>query len=96
MLKHVIFWKLNENEDANKCADILNPMFNRLIGKVDGLVWAEVGVNVNGGDFDLVLYTEFESAQDEKNYQTHPLHLEIKEVVHKMVCDRICVDYNVY
>ncbi|MBE7037447.1 MAG: Dabb family protein [Ruminococcaceae bacterium] len=96
MLKHIIFWKLKEGEDANKCADILNPMFNRIIGEVKGLVWAEVGVNVNGGDYDLILYTEFETAEDEKNYQTHPKHLEIKEIVHKMVCDRICCDYLLY
>ncbi|UKI36944.1 MAG: Dabb family protein [Clostridiales bacterium] len=47
---------------------------------------AEVGRNVNGGDFDITLYTVFESAEDEKAYQTNPLHLEIKKLF-----TRLCV-----
>mgnify|MGYP004647142077 FL=1 len=93
MLKHIIFWKLSDKSKADEIAADLNMRFKALLGKVDGLKEAEVGKNVNGGDFDLTLYTVFESAEDEKAYQTNPLHLEIKKVVHSVVCDRICIDY---
>lgn len=94
MLKHIIFWKLIDKNRIDEIAVDLNNRFKKLLGKVDGLIEAEVGRNVNGEDFDLVLYTVFENAEYEKTYQTNPLHIAIKAVVHSLVSDRICIDYN--
>lgn len=98
MIKHVIFWKLKEevkNDGFDEKLNNLREKFANLIGKVDGLIKAEVGLNYNGGDFDMCLYTEFESKEAEKGYQVHPLHLEIKDIVHSLVCDRACIDYEI-
>lgn len=98
MVKHIIFWKLKEEAKNDKLienVEKLRAMFANLIGKAEGLVSAEVGLNYNGGDFDMCLYCVFESKEAERAYQTHPLHLEIKEVVHSLVCERVCVDFEI-
>ncbi|UKI36943.1 MAG: Dabb family protein [Clostridiales bacterium] len=37
MLKHIIFWKLNDKSKADEIAADLNSRFKALLGKVDGL-----------------------------------------------------------
>lgn len=96
MIKHIIFWKLNEEakgENLQKNVDLLQGKFKALLGVVDGLTAAEVGINYNGGPFDITLYSEFASKEAEVGYQTHPAHLEIKKIVHSLVCERVCIDY---
>lgn len=96
MVKHIVLWKLSDEgkkEGATKIVDLLQVKFKALLGVVDGLKAVEVGENYNGGEYDIVLYTEFDSKEAEKSYQTHPAHLEIKKVVHSYVNGRACVDY---
>lgn len=95
MLKHIIFWKLNQPQNAAEIANDLDKRFKNLVGKVEGLLEAEVGCNTNGGDFDIALYTVFDSVESEQKYQTNPLHVEIKQIVHTLVCARQCIDYVV-
>lgn len=98
MVKHIILWKLKDEakgEQLEKNASLLDEKFKALVGVVDGLITAEIGVNYNGGPADLVLYTEFANKEAEKGYQTHPAHLEIKKIVHTLVVERNCVDYEV-
>lgn len=98
MVKHIIFWKLKDEVKDEKLiekVEILRGKFANLIGKIDGLLEAEVGLNYNGGNYDMCLYSVFESKEAEKAYQTHSLHLEIKEIVKTLICDRVCIDYEI-
>lgn len=98
MVKHIILWKLKDEEKGErleKNAAVLNEKFKALVGVVEGLITAEIGINYNGGSSDLVLYTEFVDKEAEKGYQVHPAHLEIKKIVHTLVAERNCVDYEV-
>ncbi|MDS0524502.1 Dabb family protein [Clostridium sp. SHJSY1] len=96
MIKHIVLWKLSETgkkEGAEKIIEILKVKFDALIGVVDGLKEIEVGLNYNGEEYDLVLYSVFETKEAEKNYQTHPAHLEVKKIIQRYVEGRACVDY---
>lgn len=96
MVKHIVLWKLSDEgkeEGITKIINLLQGKFKALLGVVDGLKAIEVGENYNGGEYNIVLYCEFESKEAQDNYQTHPAHLEIKEVVHTLVNGRTCVDY---
>lgn len=96
MIKHIIFWKLKDEakgENLQKNVDLLQGKFKALLGVVDGLEEIEVGINYNGGNFDITLYSVFSSKEAEVGYQSHSAHLAIKEIVHSLVCERVCIDY---
>lgn len=97
MVKHIVFWTLSDAEKphAEEHARLLREKFKALLGVVDGLEAIDVGVNYNGGAYDLALDCTFASAEAEAAYQKHPGHLAIKKIVHSIVCGRACVDYTV-
>ena len=43
---------------------------------------------------DYALYSEFESAEDLKNYAQHPAHLEAKTHFWEFLDQRYCADYE--
>jgi len=92
MVRHIVMWKLKEDVKPHQAIDILQPKFKNLLGKVEGLEDIDVGINYNGGEYDIVLYCVFASKKAQDDYQANPLHLEIKTVVHSLVCGRTCAD----
>ena len=94
MVKHIIFWELNDGVDAQAAAADLRERFKGLMGVVDGLISIEVGVP-KGDKPRLVLYSEFTSWEALDGYQVHPDHIAIKSVVHAIVCGRQCCDYEI-
>lgn len=98
MLKHILLWKFkdeyktNEIEFNNKI-DTLNKMFKGMEGIVEGLIKAEIGKDVSGGQYDIVLYSEFINKQALDNYKIHPLHLEVKTISKDWVTDKSIIDY---
>lgn len=97
MIRHIVMWTLNpeQKDNAEQIAAELREKFKALVGQVNGLTGVELGVNYNGGKYDLVLNCTMTSRETERAYQTHPAHLAIKSVVHTLVCGRECVDYDI-
>jgi hypothetical protein len=97
MVKHIVLWALKEEEKKNcdRIVEDLNQRFHALLGVVDGLTSIEVGRNYNGGKFDVVFYCQLATKEAESNYQSHPAHIAIKEIIHGLVCGRECVDYEI-
>ena len=98
MVKHIVFWKLNEEAKRNNPQGLVEDLrgrFKALLGLVDGLTAIELGTNYNKGEFDVALVCEFISREAEAAYQQHPAHLAIKERVHQAVCGRACIDYEI-
>lgn len=96
MVKHIVFWKLKDEyqADAEKIAQELREHFQRMLGQADGMLAIEVGPNYNGGNFDLALYAEFTTKEAQDAYQVFPPHMEMKKRVHELVCARECIDYE--
>jgi hypothetical protein len=67
-----------------------------LQGAVPSLQRIEVGMDQSGkpAAMDMVLYSEFSSAEDLAAYAGHPEHLKVVEFVKPLVCDRAVVDYE--
>ncbi len=96
MVKHIVLWKLKQTESANAVgiAASLRSRFKSLVGVVEGLTDIDLGVNYNGGDYNLCLVADFTDKAAQAAYQTHPEHLKIKALVHEAVTDRIAFDYE--
>ena len=95
MIRHIVFWNLKkeaEGKTKEQNAAIIREGLENLVGKIDGLIMAEVRMNFNPNGMDLCLVSEFESREALNAYQTNPLHAKVREYVHKVVTDRVVTD----
>ncbi len=95
MIKHIVFWKIRDNEDKQSNMEHIRKILTDLVGIVPGLISAEVGFNYNPAGFDIALYSVFESKEALEDYQVHPAHLEVKKFVHSVITERAVADYEI-
>jgi Stress responsive A/B Barrel Domain len=100
MIKHIVFWRLNESaygNDKKTNAQILRDKLLAMKDKVEGLIKIEVGFDFSNENdsCDVVLYSEFENKEALHRYQIHPNHEEIKKWLSEVRYERRVVDYEV-
>jgi hypothetical protein len=92
-------WNLaSDTPEQNRQACFhLKELFEGLAGRVPGLIKIEVGVDISRIDYacDVVLYTEFDSAESLAGYAVHPEHLRVREALGSSRISRHQVDYIV-
>lgn len=93
MIKHIVFFKLEDNSQANK--EAVKARIMGMKGKIDVLKHIEVGVNFSPEEraFDLVLVTDFETKEDLNAYAIHPLHVEVVTFLKSINTITKVVDY---
>lgn len=97
MIRHIVFWNLkDQTEDGCKSenATAIKAGLEGLVGKIDGLLRAEVSVGLPGG-MDLCLYSEFDSIEALEAYKIHPLHKQVQELVHRSMTERVACDSQI-
>jgi hypothetical protein len=102
LIKHIVMWKLKDpsaaGEGATKEENALKikTSLESLNGRIKGLRLLEVGINITGSPaaYDVVLYSEFDTAADLKRYQADPEHARAGEIVGRVAYDRRVVDYE--
>lgn len=98
MVRHIVMFQLTDKVTEENREEIMNRMkasVANMNGKIPGLLLAELGENVSGGPHDIVLYSEFERAEDIPAYSSHPLHIAHREMTKEWVCNRVWADYEV-
>jgi len=99
MIKHIVFWRLNESaygNDKRTNAQLLKEKLFAMQTKVKGLVKIEIGFDFSNekDSCDIVLYTEFENKEALRQYQIHPGHKDIKKWLGEVRYERRVVDYE--
>lgn len=79
MLKHIVCHKIRSDEEARRCADMLNA----LNGRVPSLLKLCAGVDAlrSPRSYNLGITAEFEDLDGLAKYDVHPLHAQIKEYI---------------
>jgi hypothetical protein len=100
MIKHIVFWRLNESaygNDKQTNAQILKEKLLAMKGKVNGLLKIEVGFDFSKekDSCDVVLYAEFGNKEALHQYQIHPDHQDIKKWINDVRYERRVVDYEI-
>jgi hypothetical protein len=95
MITHVVLMKFkSENKETNlaHAHDLLLSM----VGKVIELRHLEVGVNCVESEraFDLALVTRFDDLDDLATYASHPVHVEVKMFLERVLEASHVVDYE--
>lgn len=93
MIKHIVFFKLEDNSEANK--EAVKARIMGMKGKIDVLKHIEVGVNFSPEEraFDLALVTDFETKEELQAYAIHPLHVEVVTFLKSINTVTKVVDY---
>ena len=94
MITHVVLFKLKDasQKSVEKARDVLLGMR----GKIPLLRHLEVGMDVLHSErsYDLALITRFDTMEDLKAYQVHPVHLEVAKYINSVKEASIAVDYE--
>ena len=101
MIKHIVMWQLKDQaEGADKAANAkkMKALLDACAGLVPGMHTFEVALAQPGLEctYDVVLYSEFESAAALDAYQNHPQHVALKPFVAAVRQSRQCMDYEVH
>ena len=96
-VKHIVMWNLRADANGEKAKSIeaVKNRFEALREIIPGLLHVEVGVDFSRASYacDVVLYTEFESAEALAAYAEHPAHLKIRDELQGVRIARYQVDY---
>jgi hypothetical protein len=99
MIKHIVMWKLKENDKENdkfENAKTIKNKLESLNGVIPEIKYIEVGVNSEKfeNNYDVVLISEFDSFEDLDIYQKHPEHVKVGKFVKSVAEIRTAVDYE--
>ncbi len=95
MVKHIVFFKLQDNSLKNK--ELVKEKIMSMKGKIEELKYIEVGINFSLEEraYDLALVSEFETKEDLKSYAINPLHVKIIEFLKDLGITTKVVDYEI-
>ena len=93
MVKHIVLFKVKEGEDAPQVVKIAEAALLPLVGKIEGLNYAEIKQTYQG--WDIALYCELENKEAMAFYADHPLHTEAKNQFFHLLSSRVAADYEV-
>jgi hypothetical protein len=96
MIKHLVMFKLLDQENRISKINILKDKLDALKNKIPQVIRLETGINITQSQraYDLVLITEFKTIEDLEIYRAHPDHILVLEYLEK-VNDKIAVvDFN--
>lgn len=95
MVVHIVMFRFKD-EDKSENIQKAKELLLGLNGKIDELIKLEVGLNEidDAGASDLVIYSEFNSFEDLKAYQIHPIHQDVLVFIKSVISERRVVDYQ--
>jgi len=96
-IRHIVMWRVSGETPAERASARLKvkAAFEGLKGRIPGLTYVEVGLDVSGVDYacDVVLVTEFASSAALDAYASHPEHLRVRQELADLRIARFQVDY---
>jgi len=101
MIKHIVFFGLAESAEGKSKAEnaqIIKLELENLIQFIPEIKKIEVGINTPNApktNFDIALYSEFESLDTLNIYQEHPEHKRVAAYIGKVKTTRAAVDYEI-
>ena len=97
VVKHIVMWNILGDSAEEKASNTqrLKAAFEGMRGRIPVLLALEIGVDVSRVDYacDVVLYSEFETAQALADYASHPEHLRVRQALEGLRIARHQVDY---
>jgi len=94
MIKHIVAWNLKEGLDYAEVTAKIKSELEGLVGKVEGLNFAEVSIDRSMKS--VVLITELDSFDALANYAAHPEHVKVADTyVRPFTASRTAIDFEI-
>jgi hypothetical protein len=98
MIKHIVMWNVLGDDPVERQRNALQikTAFESLKDRIPGLLRLEIGLDLSYVDYacDVVLYSEFETAEALADYATHPEHTRVRQALEGLRIARHQVDYH--
>ena len=96
MVKHIILWKLKQEDNTPAVKEGIKNGLERLLGKIPGLVEIRVEIcGLESSNADVMLYSVFENEAALKGYAVHPEHVFVADTyVRPFTETRLCLDFE--
>ncbi len=97
MIRHIVLFKLKEGVAAADGKELASQLA-ALLHNTGGLMKeAEVALDVvhAHNSYDIVLNSVFENTERLKEYQTHPEHVKVLDLIKKICLATVKVDYGI-
>ncbi len=101
MIKHIVFFNLTEQGEGKSKAEnaiYIKTELENLKNLIPQIKHIEVGMNHQDADqknYDMALYSEFDTIEDVKSYQLHPEHKRVAAYIAKVRVLRAAIDYEI-
>lgn len=101
MIKHIVFFGLVDTAEGKSKAEhaqIIKEELENLKNLIPEIINIEVGINhpdAPQSNYDIALYSEFESLDALNVYVSHPEHQRVAAYIGKVKTTRAAVDYEV-
>jgi hypothetical protein len=101
MIKHIVFFSLAENAEGKtkaEHAELIKLELENLKNLIPEIKKIEVGINYPNApktDYDIALYSEFDSFETLDIYQNHSEHKRVASYIGKVRTSRAAVDYEI-
>lgn len=83
MVRHILLWKFSrqvkETGRQKEALAVMSESVSAMVGKIPGLLRADIGENLAGDACDFVFCAELTDTEALASYQVHPLHVAHKE-----------------
>ncbi|MFA6866748.1 MAG: Dabb family protein [Clostridia bacterium] len=94
MIKHIVCFKLNNQDDIKKSQEILLSMKGKVPQIID--IQANVDVLHSARSYDIILEVTLKDLSTLAAYQQDPYHCDVvKEFIHKVTAQSIAIDYQI-
>ncbi|MBI5638228.1 MAG: Dabb family protein [Nitrospinae bacterium] len=97
MIRHIVLFKLKEGTPAAEGKELARQLA-ALLHTTGGLMKeAEVAFDVvhAHNSYDIVLNSVFENIEDLKEYQAHPEHVKVLDLIKKICFATVKADYGI-
>lgn len=98
MVKHIVLFQLASEMEAERKKNVMDAFkkgIEALPAKIPFIRKIEVELNANPEEqFDIALYSEFDTMDDVRAYAAHPAHLAVAALLKDCKKSRSCVDYE--
>lgn len=91
MIQHIVMWKFREGTEAEQERFLKG--LQGLYGQIECIRSLEVRRSaVEGGEFDAVLLSEFDSMEDVNAYKNDPRHVAVASICKAIRISRCAID----
>ena len=95
MIRHIVMFRIKD-EYKDEIPQLVEDFYG-MKGRIEGMLELEAGADILHSErsYDIALITLFENREAFDAYQTHPVHMPVKNHMHEVRISSVACDFEV-